>query len=193
MSNLQKQNQRILSAFRFRRAAAFVTMGVFIACIGVTSHCDGRLAAEIEEGRRLYEEHLELDRLKEQEHIASLRVAVVEESEGSIEISAGGHAEPEYEYMGEFTVTAYCPCEKCCGPWTDGITASGTYAEPGVIAVDPQIIPLGSVVLIDGVEYRAEDTGGAIKGNRIDRFMTCHSDALDYGVQHHEVWVAVNG
>lgn len=195
MDKLQKQNQRLLAAFRFWRAAAFMTAGISIACIGVASSCVGRMAAEIEEGRRLYAEHLELDLLKEQEagqeHAASLRVAVTEEPEETIEIPAGGHTEPEYEYLGEFTITAYCPCEKCCGPWTDGITASGTYAEPGVIAVDPHVIKLGSTVLIDGQEYRAEDTGGAIRGNRIDMFMTCHSDALDYGVQHHEVWVAV--
>lgn len=195
MDKLQKQNQRLLSAFRFWRAVAFVTAGVSIACISVTSSCVGRLAAVVEEGRKLYEEHLELDRLKEQEaeqeRTASLRVAVMEEPKETIEIPAGGQTEPEYEYMGEFTVTAYCPCEKCCGPWADGITAMGTTAEPGVIAVDKNVIPLGSMVLIDGQEYRAEDTGGAIRGNRIDIYCESHNTALEYGVQHHEVWVAV--
>lgn len=197
MDKLQKQNQRLLAAFRFWWAATFVTMGVSLACIGATSACVGRLAAEIEQGRKLYAEHLELDRLKEQEaeqeRIASLRMAVVECPEEVIEIPAGGHTEPEYEYLGEFTITAYCPCEKCCGPWTDGITAMGTTAEPGVIAVDPQIIPLGSVVLIDGQEYRAEDTGGAIKGNRIDRYMNSHDEALDYGIHVSEVYIRLEG
>lgn len=195
MDKLERQNQRLLAAFKFWRAAAFITLGVSIACIGTTSACVGRLAAELEEGRKQYQEHLELDKLKDQqaemERAASLRVAIAEETEDVIEIPAGGHAEPEYEYLGEFTVTAYCPCEKCCGPWADGITASGTYAEPGVIAVDKNIIPLGSTVLIDGQEYRAEDTGSAIKGNRIDIYCSSHNVALDYGIQHHEVWVAV--
>lgn len=190
----QKQNQRLLAAFRFWRVAAFVTMGASLACIGAASACVGRLTAEIEEGKRLYEEHLKLDRLKEQkadqERIAPL-VAVMDEPEDTIEIPAGGQTEPEYEYLGEFTITAYCPCEKCCGPWTDGITAMGTTAEPGVIAVDKSIIPLGSTVLIDGQEYRAEDTGGAIRGNRIDVYCESHNAALEYGVQHHEVLVAV--
>lgn len=92
-------------------------------------------------------------------------------------------------YIGECTVTAYCPCEKCCGQWSNGITATGTTAQPGVIAVDPSVIPLGSKVVIDGAEYSAEDTGGAIKGYRIDLYMDSHSAALEYGVQNHDVWV----
>lgn len=194
MNKLERQNQRLLAAFRFWRAATFVTMGVSLACIGATSACIGRLTAEIEEGRKLYEEHLELDRLKEQEtekdRASSLHVAIPDES---IEIPAGGHDEPKYLYLGEFVVTAYCPCEKCCGPWADGVTALGTTAEPGIIAVDKNVIPLGSTVMIDGQEYRAEDTGGAINGNRIDIYYTSHKSALDYGIQRHEVWVAVDG
>lgn len=97
-----------------------------------------------------------------------------------------------YKSLGEFKITAYCPCRICCGEWSDGITASGTVAYPGVIAVDPSIIPLGSVVMIEGNEYRAEDTGGAIKGNRIDIFFLDHNAALDFGIQNHEVLVYDN-
>lgn len=51
-----------------------------------------------------------------------------------------------------------------------GMTRSGTQVRPGVIAVDPKIIPLGSKVYIKEYKkvYSAEDTGGAIKGNKID-------------------------
>ena len=80
-----------------------------------------------------------------------------------------------------FVATAYCPCEKCCGK-TDGITKTGTTATEGrTIAVDPDKIPLGSKVTIDGKEYIAEDIGGAIKGNRIDIYFDKHSDALNFG------------
>ena len=52
------------------------------------------------------------------------------------------------EPLGEFKLTAYCPCMKCCGK-TDGITATGTTATEGrTIAVDPRVIPYGSTVTI---------------------------------------------
>lgn len=93
------------------------------------------------------------------------------------------------EPLGEFALTAYCPCAKCCGRWADGVTATGTTAKEGrTIAVDPSIIPYGSEVTIyfaDGTSrnYVAEDCGGAIKGNRIDVFFASHEDALRFGVQ----------
>lgn len=92
--------------------------------------------------------------------------------------------------LGEFTVTAYCPCEKCCGAWADGIVYTGGYAtENQTIAVDPDVIPLGSVVEFNGGRYIAEDIGGAIKNNKIDLFMLDHQDALNWGVQKHEVYL----
>ena len=96
--------------------------------------------------------------------------------------------------LGEFRLTAYCPCEICCGKWSQyGLTASGTVPEEGhTIAVDKAVIPLGETVTIDGVEYTAEDTGSAIKGNRIDIFFDDHQEALEFGVQYKEVFVEDN-
>lgn len=92
--------------------------------------------------------------------------------------------------LGEFRITAYCPCSKCCGKWADGITYTGTWAtENYTIAVDPSVIPLGSTVEINGVEYVAEDIGGAIKKNRIDIFFESHKAALEWGVQYHDVYL----
>lgn len=52
------------------------------------------------------------------------------------------------------------------------MTSTGVTAVEGkTIAVDPNIIPYGSTVLIDGKEYLAQDCGGAIKGNKIDVFV----------------------
>lgn len=71
-----------------------------------------------------------------------------------------------------------------------GITASGTVPEKGrTIAVDPDVIPLGSEVMIDGQVYIAEDTGGAIKGNKLDLFVGTEADSVQYGVQQHEVYI----
>ena len=90
--------------------------------------------------------------------------------------------------LGQFKITAYCGCTKCCGKWADGITASGTTAQAGrTLAVDPNLIPLGSSVIIDGHTYIAEDTGGAIKGNKIDMFFNTHSEALSWGVKYKNV------
>lgn len=98
-----------------------------------------------------------------------------------------------------FTVTAYCPCEKCCGTWATNrptdengneivTTASGERAVEGVtIAVDTSVIPFGTKVEIDGNIYTAQDTGGAIKGNRIDIYFNSHEKALEFGKQEREV------
>lgn len=75
--------------------------------------------------------------------------------------------------------TAYC--EGC-----SGVTANGTdlRANPNlkVIAVDPSVIPLGTKVWVEGYgEAIAADTGGAIKGNKIDLFMPDKSNAYEWG------------
>jgi 3D (Asp-Asp-Asp) domain-containing protein len=86
--------------------------------------------------------------------------------------------------------TAYCPCVKCCGKWSDGITASGVKAKANhTIAVDRKVIPLGTVVLINGKQYVAEDTGSAIKGNKIDVYFDSHEEALKWGRQTIEIEV----
>lgn len=84
--------------------------------------------------------------------------------------------------------TAYFPCVKCCGKWAlnrpNGIvyTASGKIAKANhTIAVDTKVIPFGTKVLINGKKYVAEDTGSAIKGNKIDIYFDSHEEALEYG------------
>ncbi len=68
-----------------------------------------------------------------------------------------------------------------------GITATGHLAKPRrTVAVDPSLIPLGSLVYIDGIGYRiAEDVGGAIKGPHIDVFFAADNDAKVFGVRRH--------
>lgn len=101
--------------------------------------------------------------------------------------------------LGEFTITHYCACAKCCGKSEDdpayGITATGTRATEGrTVAVDPRVIPYGSEIVVrfaDGSEARliAEDCGGAIKGNRLDVYMDSHEAALVEGVKTAEVYI----
>lgn len=83
-----------------------------------------------------------------------------------------------------FTVTAYCPCEKCCGAYANGYTATGAKATQGVtIAADPDVLPMGTEIELDGHTYTVQDTGGAIAGNRLDLYFDSHEDALRWGVQ----------
>ena len=88
-------------------------------------------------------------------------------------------------HVGNFKITHYCPCKTCNGSW-NGITASGTKVTPyKTIAVDPKIVPLGSKVYIEGYGiFIAEDTGSAIKGNKIDLCVGSHSEAYARGVLH---------
>lgn len=83
-----------------------------------------------------------------------------------------------------FTVTAYCPCEKCCGEYANGYTATGEKAIQGVtIAADPDVLPMGTEIELDGHTYTVQDTGGAIAGNRLDLYFDSHEDALQWGVR----------
>lgn len=90
--------------------------------------------------------------------------------------------------LGTFRISHYCPCSICNGAYTGQPTALGTDLTPGrTIAVDPNVIPLGSHVIINGHEYIAEDTGGLIKGRRIDLLVETHSEAQAKGV----IWADV--
>jgi len=109
---------------------------------------------------------------------------------------------PEWVSLGEYTLTAYCLCVKCCGIWsaehpsragTDYVhrTASGTVAEVGrTVGVNPNVIPYGTVIWIDGHgEFTAEDSGAIPRRSRvIDIYLGCHQTALDFGRQSAEVW-----
>ena len=102
-------------------------------------------------------------------------------------ISSNNQESSNGTLIGYFKITHYCNCSKCCGKWAGGTTASGTKPKEGrTIAVDPNVIPMGSKVIIDGynngMTYISEDTGGAIKGNKIDVFVNSHSRALQLGV-----------
>lgn len=112
-----------------------------------------------------------------------------EEQERSAQ-AAAYEAIEGYEYIGECTITYYCceAYEHICGTGT-GLTATGIPVAPGMVAVDPDVIPLGSTVIIDGREYLAADTGGAIKGNRIDIAVETHQEALELGIRTATVWV----
>ena len=152
----------------------------------------------------LYSDESEIENLYEIKDLGfNDAVRGVTEEKIVIETKKEDIAIPEIkkESLGEFKLTAYCSCEKCCGKWAlnrpkddngkDIVYGSnGTVLIAGTsIAVDPSVIPYGSKVEINGHTYTAHDTGGAIKGNRIDVYFDSHQDALNFGVQYAEVFL----
>lgn len=70
------------------------------------------------------------------------------------------------------------------------LTKSGTLSRMGAVAVDPKVIPLGTRLYVEGYGYCvAEDTGGLIKGDRIDLFLGSESECEDWGVQDVLVYI----
>ncbi len=74
--------------------------------------------------------------------------------------------------------------------WTGNKTATGTWPSRGTVAVDPEVIPLGTKLHIEGYgEAIAADTGGDIKGNRVDLYMESEDECWEFGRQPVEVVV----
>ena len=95
-------------------------------------------------------------------------------------------------YIGKYKITYYCACKQCCGK-EDGITASGAKVQEGVtVAADTSILPFGTKIYIQGIGWRTvQDRGGAIKGNRLDIYISSHNDPMPYNVQNLDVWVEI--
>ena len=99
----------------------------------------------------------------------------IEEPQDVVETANG--ALP-YSQMMSMEATAYLPTDGSA----EGLTAMGIPATYGIVAVDPDIIPLGSRVYIPGYgEDLAADTGGAIYGYKIDLCMEDYYEAMDFG------------
>ncbi|BAL81901.1 hypothetical protein SELR_01930 [Selenomonas ruminantium subsp. lactilytica TAM6421] len=91
-------------------------------------------------------------------------------------------------YSAAYTMeaTAYLPTD---GSGT-GMTAMGIPAQRGVVAVDPRVIPLGSRVYIPGYGVAiAADTGGAIRGQKVDLCMETYGECMNFGRRSIEVYV----
>lgn len=124
--------------------------------------------------------------------------------------SRGGY---NFDFVRSFYVeaTAYCPgtpgsgCpldeqgrSLCTGSYNDGYTATGSRAfagdgsleNPHLIAVDPAVIPLYSLIYLEGYGFaRALDRGGAIRGLRIDILFDRHADAVKFGRRQVKVYL----
>lgn len=191
--------QRITTRRRFDRLRSSASqwqkaaIGLFALSLAVNMSniaCIRRLVLKVSEMQ---------EQVRQAEHIRDLAVrelgavslASALERQARAEQAAAYEAVGAWEYIGECVITAYCPCGECCGRWVDGVTASGLPAGPGIVAVDPEVIPLGSTVIIDGQQYLAADTG--VTGQAVDLCMESHAAALAFGRSRQSVWIEVPG
>ncbi len=108
------------------------------------------------------------------------KVVAVGTKELDIQVSRGAETGTEF-YVNTTAYTAYC--NGCSGRTATGFDLR---ANPNakVIAVDPRIIPLGTKVYVEGYGYAiASDTGGSIKGYKIDVFFPTKAEAFRWGVR----------
>lgn len=93
--------------------------------------------------------------------------------------------------LGQVVTSGYCSCPICCGIWSGGPTASGVMPTANhTIAVDASnpFVPMGTKVVMNGVEYTVEDTGGFARyGVQFDVYYDNHQAALNHG---HRTWEA---
>jgi len=94
----------------------------------------------------------------------------------------------------QMRVTAYCPCERCCGEYADGITACGHKIQPGdTFAAADRRYSFGTELVVAGYNnsetIKVLDRGGAIRGDRLDLFFHTHEAALQWGVKYIDVKV----
>ena len=192
-------------AFWQRGAAILGTVVVVLAltAIGIISHEDDRevalraqistLQMEREAAEKIRDDAVEQLGRQVQAY-GRLRKAIELDAEKRERQEREFEALGAYQYIGICTLTAYC-CESkdnphICGDG-DGLTATGLPVAPGMVAVDPSIIPLGSTVIINGVSYLAADTG--ISGYHIDIAIQTHEEADKFGVSSAEVWIIPPG
>lgn len=153
-----------------------------------------RVRLEEEERKRKEEE--ERKRKEEEERKRQEELARQKEQEEQQKISSRSSVNNNVStsggrLVGNCKITCYTPDPGENGGWS--VTATGESLSANVwkaVAVDPSVIPLGSTVYIEGLgTFIAKDTGGAIKGNRIDLLVGSKSEAYSIGVQYRDVYV----
>lgn len=119
---------------------------------------------------------------------------------GTKDIIVTSRGNTDYRKAIDMSATAYdlsyASTGKRPGDKYYGITASGTKARPGVVAVDPRVIPLGTKLYVESTDGTkdygfavAEDKGGAIKGNKIDLFFETATEVRNFGRRKVKVYI----
>ena len=154
---------------------ALVDMGYRLEDYDVTPGLESKIQENINIVLRDKSERIAAERAAEAER---QRVPQVETSRGMA----------RYSDVYTMEASAYLPTDGGGG----GITASGMVARRGVVAVDPDVIPLGTRLYIPGYgEAIAADTGGAIIGHKIDLCMESYHEAIQFGRRDVTVYVLI--
>ena len=98
------------------------------------------------------------------------------------------------KYLGEFSISHYCSCPICTSTPKGSRTATGHIPREGrTVAVDTKLIPLHSVIYVEGLgTFVAEDIGGGVKGKHLDIYIDDHQRALGLGTlggKKLKIWV----
>lgn len=147
-----------------------------------------------------YENGKEIERIVDSRKVITKPVdKVIEKAEEKYIVSSRGQV-IRYKKVLIMEATAYDLSVGSTGKTPDhpeyGITFSGTRARPGVVAVDPRVIPLGTKLYVESLDSTsdygvasAEDTGSAIKGKKIDLFMENSKAAWRFGRRKVRVYI----
>jgi 3D (Asp-Asp-Asp) domain-containing protein len=168
--------------------------GVLAGCI-VTSAVCGQRVDELTMERDIY-----ASKSSNWERMAGERDETIDQLQTEVDkLTAELNAQTDLTltYAGAFSCTAYCAEEYAhiCGEG-HGITSSGAKVQPGVtVAADISILPYGTVVYIENVGLRVvQDTGSAVKGNKLDVCVNTHEEALSWsGYGSRRVWIISGG
>lgn len=91
------------------------------------------------------------------------------------------------EYLGDWTISFYCPCYECCREWSGGPTASGAMPSAWWTAATADL-PFGTVLYVDGLgEFEVQDRGTGY--GWLDIYVSSHDEALANGLQTRSVYI----
>ena len=91
------------------------------------------------------------------------------------------------EYLGEWTISFYCPCYECCGEWAGGPTASGAMPQTWYTCATGGL-DFGTVLYVDGIGYLEVQDRGTEYG-WLDVFVSDHGEALTNGLKTRAVYI----
>ena len=141
--------------------------------------------AELERRKRDADAAADAARVEAAEKAAAEAAAAAEAEAAAAEEAAREEMLANAEYLGTFTLTAYCNCASCCGT-AGNATASGVMPTSGhTVAMGG--IDFGTKLLINGTVYTVEDRGTPY--GHVDIYMDSHDTALQFGMGSAEVYL----
>lgn len=141
--------------------------------------------AELERRKRDADAAADAARVEAAEKAAAEAAAAAEAEAAAAEEAAREEMLANAEYLGTFTLTAYCNCASCCGT-AGNATASGVMPTSGhTVAMGG--IDFGTKLLINGTVYTVEDRGTPY--GHVDIYMDSHDAALQFGMGSAEVYL----